>query len=184
MLRSGVGLVASASVAFLALGAVNRPVRTPDITPATLPVTPVVRQQTAQTTLQEWTFQTDGPTLSRDLNTWAAGQAPLQTPVGMARLEQLSAEIRDNELVVHGTANAGWLNAPVDAAATAQVQSGRVLVQVRQAHINGVDVPEVARHELEQQLQNQLEQSIGANQIVVRSVQMGGGKLVVSGTRP
>ena len=36
---------------------------------------------------------------------------------------------------------------------------------------------------LEQQLQSQLEQSLGAYRIVVRSVQMGGGNLVVSGTR-
>jgi hypothetical protein len=56
-------------------------------------------------------------------------------------------------------------------------------VQVTQAHVSGVDVPEVGRRQLEQQLQSQIEQSLGAYGVAVRSVQMGGGKLVLSGTR-
>jgi hypothetical protein len=69
----------------------------------------------------------------------------------------------------------------VDAAATASVQDGNVLVQVTQAHINGIDVPDAARTQLQQQLQGQIAQSIAAYGVAVRSVELTDGGLVVFG---
>jgi hypothetical protein len=132
---------------------------------------------------QEWSLQIDERTLTQDLNTWAAGQPLVQTPAGNAHLRDLSVELRNDQLVMRATAEAGWVRTPVDLSASASVQSGRVLVQVREAHINGVDLPEIARHELDQQLQNQLDQSVAAYGVAVRSVRLGDGRLVVSGVR-
>jgi hypothetical protein len=183
ILKSGTGLVFAFGVALLTLGAINTPGRSDFAAPPPVRPTVAVPSQQTNQAQPDWTLQIDSPTLTQDLNAWAAGQATVQTPVGMARLQQLNADIRDNELVVTGTADAGWISAPVDVAAKAEAQSGRVQVQVTQAHVSGVDVPEVGRRQLEQQLQSQIEQSLGAYGVAVRSVQMGGGKLVLSGTR-
>ena len=184
IVRWGVGLIARTALGLLALGAMSHPLlNSVPQPPAHTTVTPSVVTAPASQTSQEWTFQIDEPTLTREVNAWAAGQPLVQTSVGTARLKDLSVELRNSQLVVRGTADAGWMSAPVDATASATVQTGRVLVQVHEAHIDGVDLPEVARRELDQQLQDQLDQSLATNHVAVRSVRVGDGKLVVSGTR-
>jgi hypothetical protein len=189
LIRAGLGLVASSALALLTLGPINRqlpPQAKPVAVTQANPVAATQATPVAVTPAQskDWTVQIDSATLSQNLNAWATAQGALETPVGTARLEKLSADIRDNQLIVHGTADAGWLSMPVDATATASVQADNVKVLVNQVHVNGVDVPEAARRQLEQQLQSQLEQSVAANHVVVRSVRLGDGKLVVSGSRP
>src|SRR5260370_37487218 len=99
----------------------------------------------------------------------------------MARLEALTVALRDDQVVVKGAARAAWVGAPVDLLASLSVQNGRAQIQLRQAHLNGVQVPEAVRRQLEQQLQGQLDQSVGNYRVVVRSVRVSGGMLVVSG---
>ena len=130
---------------------------------------------------QQWSVQVDTPTLNSSLNTWAASQGGLQTPFGTAQLRNLTAEIGDGLVTVHGTADTGWFSVPVDAAATASVQGGNVQVRVTRARIGGVDVPEAARGQLEQQLQGQLAQSLAAHHVVVRSVSLADGTIAIAG---
>ena len=170
--------------ALLVLGGLYRASTAP---PATAPVPTYVRTPAAvlpQQVGQEWTFQVDARTLSQNLNSWAATQGTLQTPLGVARLQHLNVDIRDNELFFRGTAVAGSLTVSVEAAATASVQDGNLQVQLKQARINGVDVPPPARNELEQQLQNQIARSIDVYHVVVHSVRLGNGTLAISGTGP
>lgn len=134
----------------------------------------------AQVQAPEWRYEVDARSISQSLNAWAASAGALQTPLGTARLQQLTAEIGDNELIVRGTATTGWFSVPVDAAATASVQSGDVQVHVVDAHVNGMDMPDVARGQLEQQLQSQVAQSVAGSGVLVHSVQLGDGKLAVT----
>ena len=167
IVRWGVGLIARTALGLLALGAMSHPLlNSVPQPPAHTTVTPSVVTAPASQTSQEWTFQIDEPTLTREVNAWAAGQPLVQTSVGTARLKDLSVELRNSQLVVRGTADAGWMSAPVDATASATVQTGRVLVQVHEAHIDGVDLPEGARRQLDQQLQDQLDLESGADVIV------------------
>ena len=183
-LRWGVGLIARGALGLLALGAVSHPLPFSLPRPSAPPVaTPQIVSAATGPAGQEWSFQIDEPTLTREANAWAAIQPLVQTSVGTARLKDLRVELKNNQLVLRGTADAGWLSAPVDATASATVQAGRVLVQVREAHINGADLPELARRELDQQLQDQLDQSAAVNNVAVRSVRVADGKLVVSGIR-
>jgi hypothetical protein len=184
IVRWGVGLIARSALGLVALAAVSHPLQNNVPRPSTpsMVTPPIVSPATTQTN-QEWSFQIDEPTLTREVNTWAAGQSLVETSVGSARLKDLRVELRNSQLVVRGTADTGWLSAPVDATASASVQTGRVLVQVSEAHINGVDLPELARRELDKQLQDQLDQSVAVNRVAVRSVRVADGKLVVSGTR-
>jgi hypothetical protein len=133
---------------------------------------------------REWRYEIDASSISQSLNDWAASGGTVETPLGTARLQHLNAEIGNNELVVRGVANAGWFSVPVDAAATATVQSGTVQVHVVDAHVNGMGVPDAARGQLEQQLQTQVAQSVSGSGVAVRSVQIGDGKLAVTWVGP
>jgi hypothetical protein len=124
-------------------------------------------------------YEIDAGTISQSLNAWAASGGAIQTPLGSARLQQLSADISNGELIVRGTASTGWFNVPVDAAASAWAQGGNVQVHVVDAHVNGMDVPDAARGQLEQQLQSQVSQSIARSGVAVRSVELGNGTLAV-----
>jgi hypothetical protein len=128
---------------------------------------------------QESRYEIDAGTISQSLNAWAASGGAIQTPLGSARLQQLSADISNGELIVRGTASTGWFNVPVDAAATASAQGGNVQVHVVDAHVNGMDVPDAARGQLEQELQSQVSQSIARSGVAVRSVQLGDGTLAI-----
>jgi hypothetical protein len=134
----------------------------------------------AQAQAREWRYETDARSISQSLNTWAASGVAFQTPLGTAQLQQLSAEIGNNALIVRGTASTGWFSVPVDAQASVSVDAGNVQVHVVGAHINGMDVPEVARGQLEQQLQTQLVQAVAGSGVVVRSVELRDGKLEVT----
>jgi hypothetical protein len=171
MTSLALALAAYGAVAALTIGAFQRG-------PATQPYAGSV----LQTTAEQWSMHVDTATLNGNMNAWAVSQAGgFETPFGTARLRDLSAEIQDNRLTVRGTADAAWLSMPVDAVATATVEGGNVQVHVPQAHVNGVDLPDAARAQLEQQLQSQIAQSIAGSRVVVQSVSLTDGALVVVG---
>jgi hypothetical protein len=194
IIRSTAALVGWLGFGMLALGALSQPLRNgmaqrttpaPDTTVVPLPVKTVAA--TAPVSLgrasRDWSVEIDEATLTRNLNGWASAQPPVQTPLGMARLEDLTVALRDDQVVLKGTAQAAWVRAPVDLLASASVQSGHAHIQLWEAHLNGVQVPEVVRRQLEQQLQGRLDQSVGAYHVIVRSVRVSVGVLVVSGTQ-
>jgi hypothetical protein len=133
---------------------------------------------------REWYYEADANSISQSLNVWAAAGGVIQTPLGTARLQQLTVDVSNDELTVRGTATTGWFSVPVDAETTASVQSGNVQVHVVGAHVNGMDVPDAARGQLEQQLQSQVAQSVGRYGVVVRSVQLADGKLEITWVGP
>ena len=193
MIRSTAALVGWLVFGLLALGALRQPVRNgmaPQSAPApaTTVVTPLPVKTVAATAAvsrarasRDWSVEIDEATLTLNLNAWASAQPPLQTPLGMARLEDLTVALRDDQVVLKGTARTAWVRAPVDVLASPSIQNGRAQIHLREAHLNGVQVPEVVRRQLEQQLQGQLDQSVGNYHVVVRSVRVSGGMLVVSG---
>jgi hypothetical protein len=63
------------------------------------------------------------------------------------------------------------------------VVGGRVVVHLVEAHVNGVALPDSARGQIEQQVQAQLDQTVGAQHVRVSSVRVADGSLAVSGTR-
>jgi hypothetical protein len=144
----------------------------------------VQASEPAPSQTHEWYYETDANSISQTLNTWAATGGAIQTPLGTARLQQLTADISNDELTVRGTATTGWFSVPVDAESTASVQNGNVQVHVVGAHLNGMDVPDSARGQLEQQLQSQIAQSVRGSGVVVRSVQLADGKLEITWVGP
>jgi hypothetical protein len=140
--------------------------------------------QPAPAQAPQWHYETDASAISQTLNTWAATGGGIQTPFGTARLQQVTADISNDQLTVRGTATAGWVSVPVDAESTASVQDGNVQVHVVGAHINGINMPDSARAQLEQLLQSQIAQSVSGSGAVVSSVQLTDGKLQITGVGP
>jgi hypothetical protein len=178
------GITLASTFAALTFGLMNRPAAAMSPTAAVARSSaPIAAHAQNQSSTRVWSYQVDTSTLDEYLNTWAAEQGSVQTPLGSARLRQLHTEIRDNQLIVGGTADSGMFSVPVDATAVAAAQNGSVQVHIVQARINGMDMPDAARSQVEQQLQNQLAQSLATYGVTVQSVQLANGTLVIDGTR-
>ncbi|SRR5260370_4517872 len=186
-------LVAGVGSGLFALSAVGATVRGADAQPVSRPTTVVTSGLSTQSPIipsaaapvsraHEWSFQLDETTLSNDVNAWAAAQPPVQTPLGVARLQDVTMSLRADQLGLRGTAVAGWVHAAVNASATASVEHGRVLVQIVGVNLNGAALPDSVRRQLEQQVQDQLDRSIESERVLVSSVLVGEGSLTVSGT--
>jgi hypothetical protein len=186
VLRSGVGFVGRLGFGLLVLGAMSKPLQDGTVSPSSIRAATLVPPATvplANQAVQEWSVQIDEATLTREANAWAMEQPLLQTAVGTVRLQELSVQPRDDQLVVHGTAEAGWIRAPFDVTASASVDAGHVQVQVPDAHVNGLDLPDAARRDIERQLQDWLDGLVLEHHASVRSVRLGQGTLLVTGTR-
>jgi len=127
-------------------------------------------------------YEIDEAALSAQLNAALAGRSLGETPLGTASAEEMAVYLRDDQLLINGTVQAGQVRLPMTLAATAAVQGGHVLVQVRGAELGNVPVPEAVRRELEQRLQDQVDQSLANWRLAVQSVHIGDGKLAVAGT--
>jgi LmeA-like phospholipid-binding len=127
-------------------------------------------------------FEVDEQALTAQLNAALAGRSLGETLLGTASAEDMAVYLRDDQLVINGTLQAGEVRLPLTLAATAAVQSGHVLVQVRAAELGNVSLPEGVRRELEQRLQDQVDQSLANWRLEVQSVHIGDGKLAVAGT--
>jgi len=184
ILKSGGGVIGQVALGLLVLRLASTDPRvssTPASSSPRVTVTPTVA--TNHAAVQEWTLQIDESTVTQELNAWASGQSVLQTPVGSARLRNLSVHIGDDGLVIRGVADTGAVAAPVVLDATASASAGRVSVHIRQARIRDLAMPEAGRRALQDWLQQQLDQWLAADHAVVQSVDIRSGRLAVRGTR-
>jgi hypothetical protein len=149
----------------------------------TPPSVQLTRVATPVTPAPTWSVRIDEATLTRDVNAWAAAQPPFDTPIGSARLHDLSVQLSSGQVLVQGSAEIAGTSSPFALSAGASVETGRVLVHIRTARLAGVDIPDVARGEIERRLQDQLDQSIRTFHVVVQSVSTADGGLVVQGSQ-
>jgi hypothetical protein len=152
--------------------------------PPRQPVSGVASDAVGQTQIvigPEVTVQVDEATLSAELNAELAGRPLAQTPLGTATARALAIHLRDGQLDVTGTAEAGSLSAPINLTAVLAVQASRILVQVQDVRLGGVALPEATRRRVEQVLQDQMDRKILQYQVTPRSVTISQGKLVLVG---
>jgi len=178
ILKWGGGVIGQRGLGLLAVNLMSpHPVNSVPPTPIALPPA----YQVVKTV--EWSLQIDEATLGQQLNAWAAGQPILPTPLGSARLRDLTVHLDNDELGLRAVADTGWIAEPVGVGATASLNAGRVFVHVRDVEVQGTVVPDSARQALEQWLQSQIDQWTAAYHATVQSVHIGEGTLVLSGTR-
>ncbi len=179
ILRWGGGVIGQLGPGLLAVNLMSpHPVNSVPRTPIALTADVSSRQDGS-----EWSLQIDEATLGQQLNAWAAGQPILPTPLGSARLRDLTVHLGNDELGLRAVADTGWIAEPVGVGATASLNAGRVFVHVRDVEVQGTVVPDSARQPLAQWLQPQIDQWTAAYHATVQSVHIGEGTLVLSGTR-
>jgi hypothetical protein len=185
------GLLRSAALLITPLGfvlgilmpdAVRQPAPSSVARPTAI-VAPAARAAIPGGGAQEWTVRVDDATVARHLNDWAAVHQEVETPFGPASFTNVTATIHPDGMALHGTAVAASARVPVNLFASASIADGRAVVQLRSAQINAVEMPLPVRRQVEQQLQNQVDQSLRATSTVARSLRFTEGALVLTGTR-
>ena len=102
-----------------------------------------------------------------------------RTSFAGARLGTRQATARDSG--GFSAAFLGGMAAPLTLSASATVESGRAMVHVHEARLAGADLPESARGELQQRLQDQIDQATATFHVVVQSISIGEGTLALRG---
>jgi hypothetical protein len=176
----GLGVVIATTASVLGLVAWSDAHAQAGASPPSAQVTPAA---TSASTGQTWSVRIDEATLTREVNAWAAAQAPFDTPLGSAHLHDLSVQLNSDQVLVQGTADIGGASSSFSLSAGTSIESGRVLVHVRTARLGRMDVPDVARAEIEHRLQDQLDQSTRTFRVVVQSVSTADGALTVQGSQ-
>lgn len=125
----------------------------------------------------------DEATLSDRLNSAVAGLSLGDTPLGPATARDLAVQLRDGQVRVTGQAQAGGASLPVSMAAGVRVESEQPIVDLREAKVGSIALPEGTRRQLEQLLQQQVNQVLMQNQVQVRSVTIADGVLTLIGSR-
>jgi hypothetical protein len=128
-------------------------------------------------------YELDQSELSRQLNQQLAGRPLGQTPLGDAVLERIQLSLHAGQAEATGSARLGGASVPISSQLVPSIDSnGRLKVQVSQASIGGVALPELLRARLESTIEAQLGQVINRQSLRLRSLELGDGKLRVIGT--
>jgi hypothetical protein len=121
--------------------------------------------------------------LQSQVNRMLVGQSLGRTPLGEATIQSASVALRDRQIRVDGAARAGFVNAPFTATGTvAPDGNGRPLVNVSEAAVGGVLLPDAARAALADSLQSQVDRLFAGREMKVRTIDIADGKMRVVGT--
>jgi hypothetical protein len=121
--------------------------------------------------------------LETQLNGMLVGQSLGSTPLGEARVQTVTVQLRDSLIRVGGGAKAGFLQAPFLAAGTVLPNGeGRPIVKVNEASVGGVDLPETVRTALAEALQSRVDDLLSDRSVKIRAIDIADGKMRVVGS--
>ena len=147
--------------------------------PAARTVPSLIQAVAAPVTRQAQRYEIDERTLTDGANAWLRGRTLGATPLGSATLDNLRVQLGDGQMTVSGTVASGTSHMAVQASASPEVESGRVLIHVSNLQIGAFVAPEPVRQSIEQFLKAQLDQTVRTTQVAVQSVEITQGKLVI-----
>jgi hypothetical protein len=112
------------------------------------------------------------------LNQQLAGRSIGETPLGAATIDRLQVALQGGRADATGDARLGGMRVPFSSQMTAQPDSaGRVRVDVLQASVASIALPEAARTELRDLIQAEVDRLLARQPMRVRSIEIGGGRL-------
>ncbi|HZQ97182.1 MAG TPA: hypothetical protein VFC93_00040 [Chloroflexota bacterium] len=130
----------------------------------------------------EQTVEIDEALLTSQLNTRASGRSLGVTALGTANVGRVAIGMHDGQIVVTGTADTGWTLMSLDFSATAAVDAGQVSVLVDDGYLGNTPLPGQARRVLACAVRDQIEEDLGGRRFSVRSLSVGEGRLVATGS--
>jgi hypothetical protein len=154
--------------------------------PPTAPLTPAPRPTVAPTPTpasRDVVMEVTESELQSQLTTMLVGKSLGNTPLGDAMVQSVSVALRDRQVHVTGAARAGFLNAPFTMAGTVAPDArGGLRVNVDEATVGGVGLPEGTRAALADMLQTQVDGMFTEQSMKIRTVEIANGKMRVVGT--
>jgi hypothetical protein len=116
--------------------------------------------------------------LQSQLTTMLVGKSLGATPLGDATIRSVTVTLRNRQVQVGGSAQAGFLNAPFEAAGTVVPDgNGRPKVRVDAASVGGVGLPDGTRAALADMLQTEVDGMFTDPGMKVRSIDITDGKM-------
>jgi hypothetical protein len=156
------------------------PVAAPTSAPAVAAVAPAAPPPPASRDLVVEVTESE---LQAQVNTMLVGRSLGATPLGDATIQSATVALRDRQIQVGGAARAGFLNAPFTAAGTVTPDgNGRPVVQVHEATVGGMLLPDAARTALADSLQTQVDGLFADRAMKVQTIEIADGKMRVVGT--
>ena len=121
--------------------------------------------------------------LQSKLSSMLVGKPLGATPLGEATIRTVTVALRNRQVQVGGTAQAGFLNAPFAAAGTVQPDgNGKPKVRVDDASVGGVGLPDGTRAALADLLQTEVDGMFADESMKVRAIEIADGKMRVVST--
>lgn len=122
--------------------------------------------------------------LTREITARLGNQVVANTPAGDARVETLTVSFQGGTIAIAGTARVGPLPGPFSVVARPGVDGrGVPTVNITEARVAGIPMPEAARTQVERTLQAEISSQAQASGMRVESIQAEGGKLRIVGRR-
>ena len=115
--------------------------------------------------------------LTERLNAELAGRWEVETALGRAAVRNLAVQLRNGRIGVTGDAQAGVVSLPLSMTLTVAVQAGRPVVEVREATVGGVPLPESTQQQMERTLQQEINQTLAGQDVRLRAITVEDGKL-------
>jgi hypothetical protein len=128
------------------------------------------------------TVRIDEAALTQQANAVLSGQPLGDTPLGPAVARSLSIHLQNGQIVADGTAQVGPATTSANFTATPRAEGGRLQIAVTDAKVGGVSLPAAMRQQAEGALQALVDQLMAQQGIQVRTVTVGDGTLVATGT--
>lgn len=161
----------------------SRPLAIPRADPAPTAVAAPDVAPKAQAARGEISVDLTEAELTQALQQQLVGRELGQTPLGRATVERIEARLRSGLAQVSGTAQLGGTSVPYLADLSAAPDAaGRARVQLADAKVAGIPMPEVARAPLETTIQGQLDRLLATRPMRVRDIEIGAGRMRVIGT--
>lgn len=134
--------------------------------------------------LGEVMIQLDEASLMEELNTNLAGRPLSGTPLGTATLRDLVVRLRNGQMLINGQAQIGGASVPIAITGTVEAQAGGARARVFDIRVGGFPLPESARQQVEQFVQEHVDRAMASQPLRVRSVRVADGRVTVIGAHP
>jgi hypothetical protein len=125
----------------------------------------------------------DEAILTERLNAELAGRWRIETTLGTATIRNMVVRLGEGQVFVGGDAQTGWFSLPLSVTTTVDARAGRPVVQVLQASVGGVLLPEEARRQIEITLQGAIHRALADEHFEVHSIEVAAGNLTARGRR-
>lgn len=129
----------------------------------------------------EVSVQVSEADLSEQINSGLAGRPLGETPLGTATASSFNAQLREGQVRVNASAQVGGASAPLAVLGSVVARDGKPVVEVSDAKLGGVPLPDASRRQMQQAIQARVDASIARRPMRVTAVTIADGQMTIIG---